>query len=199
MTATTFLTELDALNMMLTAADEAPVQTATQSGHLPLSIAKAVLNDTSRMVQSKGWAFNTEDGFPLSRDTSGQIPLAPNVLSLDVDDVYGVSPIQRGVRLYDRAKHTYTFDRDLTGTVILCLPWDELPQAARHYIAVRAARTFQTRMQAGESVHALTEEDELHALHAMSSLEADTADANFLTDSQSVSEALIGRYFPSVS
>src|SRR4051794_6796980 len=109
MTATTFLTELDALNMMLTAADEAPVQTATQSGHLPLSIAKAVLNDTSRMVQSKGWAFNTEDGFPLSRDTSGQIPLAPNVLSLDVDDVYGLSPIQRGVRLYDRVKHTYTF------------------------------------------------------------------------------------------
>lgn len=199
MTATTLLTELEALNLMLMAADEAPVQTASQAGHLPLSKAKAVLNDTSRVVQSRGWAFNTEDQFPLPRDVAGSIAIAPNVLSIDVDDSFtNVQPIQRGSRLYDRKNHTYTFTQDLTGTVILLLPWDELPQAARYYIAVKAARSLQAVLQAGESVHTMTEADEQSALLAMQSLETDTADANFLTDSVSVSEALIGRYFPSV-
>lgn len=198
MTATTLLTELEAVNLMLMAADEAPVQTLSQPGHLPLSTAKSVLNDTSRVVQSKGWAFNTEDGFPLPRDTEGHIPIAPNVLSIDVDDSTDVKAVQRGTKLYDRKNHTSVFQQDLTGTVILLLPWDELPQAARHYIAVRAARTLQVRLQAGESVHSLTEADETAALLALDSLEADTADANFLTDSTDVSSVLIGRYFPSV-
>ncbi len=200
MTATTHLTELEALNTMLTAADEAPVQSISQAGHLPLTIAKQILNDTSRTVQSKGWSFNTEEEYPLTRDTNGEIPLAPNMLSVDVDDKWtSVKPVQRGLRLYNKKAHSFVFDSDLTGTVIWVLPWDELPQAARQYIMVRAARSFQVRMQAGESVYSLTENDELHALMALESYEADTADANFLTDSMSVSEVLIGRYFPSVS
>lgn len=197
MTTTTLLTELQALNLMLTAADEAPVQTASQPGHLPLSIARGVLDDTSRVVQSVGWAFNTETEFPLTRNVDGTIPIAPNVLSVDVDDKFtDVQPVQRGPRLYDKKSHSYTFTQDLTGTVILLLPWDELPQAARHYIAIKAARTLQGRLQAGDTVYAMTEADESTALLALHSLEADTADANFLTDSADVSNVLLGRYFP---
>ena len=176
---------------MLTAADEDPVQTASQSGHLPLSIAKSVLNDASRVIQSKGWAFNTEYSYPLSKDVAGLIPLAGNMLSVDVDDSFtAVDPVQRGLALYDRKSHSYTFTADLTATVILLLPWDELPQAARHYIAIRASRTFQVRMQAGEAVFKYSELDEQIALEAMQSLEADTADANFLTDSFSCASVL---------
>lgn len=194
MTATTAITELEALNMMLTAADEAPVQTASQPGHLPLSIAKDVLNDTVRVVLTLGWTFNTEHEFPLALDTSGGIPIAPNVLSVDVDDKwYGVSAVQRGLRLYDRKSHSYTFTQPLTGTVILALPWDEIPQPLRQYIAIRAARAYQARMQAGEAVFKFTEQDEQMALLAAQSYEADVADANFLTDSISVSSVLAGR------
>lgn len=180
--------------MMLTAADEAPVQSITQSGNFPLSIAKAVLNDTSRVVQTPGWYFNTEHEFPLTRDVSGNIALGANVLTVDVDDKWtDVDPVQRGTRLYDRKGHTYTFTTDLTATIILLLPWDELPQSARQYIAVRAARAFQARMQAGETVYKLTEQDEQMALLALQSDEADAADANFLTDSLSVAAVLAGR------
>jgi hypothetical protein len=197
MSATTLLTELEALNMMLTAADEAPVQTASQPGHFPLSIAKAVLDDTSRVVQAMGWTFNTEYKFPLTRDVNGEIPLAPNVLSLDVDDNWAsVDAIQRGSRLYDRRNHRYTFDQDLTGTIIFLLPWSDLPQPARHYIAVRASRTFVARMQAGDGPFAMTEQDEQMALLALQSHEADAADANFLTDSWSVAQVLQGRHDP---
>lgn len=194
MSATTLLTELEALNMMLTAADEAPVQSITQPGHYPLSIAKAVLDDTSRVVQTVGWAFNTEYEFPLTKDVSGNINIGSNVLSVDVDDKWTqVDPIQRGTRLYDRKAHSYTFTTDLTATIILLLDWTDIPQAARQYIAVRAARAYQARMQAGDMVFKLTEQDEQMALLALQSYEADTADANFLTDSWSVAQVLVGR------
>lgn len=194
MTATTALTELDALNMMLTAADEAPVQTASQPGHLPLSIAKGVLNDVVRTVLTVGWSFNTESEFPLTIDVNNQIPIAPNVLSVDVDDKWTkVDPVQRGLRLYDKKSHSYTFTESLTGTVILLLTWDEIPQPVRQYIAIRAARAFQVRMQAGDTVYKLTEADEQAALLAAQSYEADAADANFLTDSWSVAQVLQGR------
>lgn len=200
MTATTLLTELQALNTMLTAADEAPVQTASQPGHLPLTIAKGVLDDTSRTVQSVGWTFNTEYKFPLTRNVDGTITVAPNVLSLDTDDFGGsVDPVQRGSQLYDRKNHRYTFERDLTATIIFLLPWDLLPQAARQYITIKAARIFQARMQAGEGVFAMTAEQEEAALLALQSHEADSADANFLTDSYSVASVLAGRGYPTFS
>lgn len=194
MTTVAFTSELEALNMLLWAADEAPVQTISLAGHLPLSLAKQALDETSRVVQSGGWAFNSEDDYPLTRTVDGRIPLGPNVLSVDVDDKFtSVKPVQRGNVLYDRKGHTYVFPEDLTGTVIFLLPWDELPQQARQYIAVKASRVFQARMQTGEVSYKLSEADEMHALAALQSFEADSADANFLTDSYSVASVLMYR------
>jgi hypothetical protein len=193
MTTTVLLTELEALNMMLTAADEAPVQTASQEGHLPLSIAKSILDDASRVVQSKGWAFNTESG-TLSPGTDGRIVLPDNTLSADVADKYtDINPVLRGTVLYDRKNRTDRFTKAVEADLIVLLPWDSLPQAARWYITVRATRSFQARMQAGETPFAMTEADEQLALVALESLEADTGDANFLTDSYSVASVLFGR------
>ena len=191
MTTTALMTELEALNLMITAADEDPVQTASQPGHLPLSIAKGVLNDVSRVVQSMGWAFNTEYEYPLSRDVDGRIALSPNTLSVDVDESNtDVNAIQRGLSLYDRKNHSYVFPRDLTGTLMVLLTWDELPQSARYYIAMRAARSLQVRLQAGEAVFKYSEQDEQMALLALQSFESDTSDANFLTDSWSCASVL---------
>lgn len=185
------MTELEALNLMLTAADEDMVQTASVQGHLPLTTAKAVLNDVVRVVLSMGWAFNTEYKFPLSRDVDGKITLAGNMLSVDVDDTFtDMDPIQRGTVLYDRKAHSYVFNKDLTATVILLLSWDELPQPVRYYIAVRASRAYQVRMQSGEAVFKYTEQDEAMALAALSSFEADSSDANFLTDSWTCASVL---------
>jgi hypothetical protein len=192
MATTALLSELDALNMMLTAADEGPVRAIDQAGHLPLSIAKSVLDDTSRVVQSMGWAFNTEERFPLAVDLTGSIQLPANTLSVDVVDTnnYSVNAVQRGLRLYDRKNHTYKFTEGLEATMIFLLDWLDLPQAARQYIAIRASRSFQARMQSGEVTFKMTELDEQAALLALQSYEADTADANFLTDSWSVAQCL---------
>lgn len=193
MITTSLTSYLDALNMMLTAADEAPVLTAELGGHLPLAIAIAVLNDVSRVIQSLGWAFNTEHDFPLSRGTDGRIALPTDTLSVDSNEYSDCAPVARGLIMYDRQNHTEVFTHDLKVTLIRLLSWDSLPQAARHYISVRAARSYQVRMQAGDAVFKMTEADERAALLALESLEADTGDANFLTDSYSVGSVLLYR------
>lgn len=193
MTATTLTSELEAINTMLTAADEAPVTSLAATGIFPLDNAKSILSEVSRTVQSTGWAFNTEERFPLARSVGGDISLPPNALSVDVDDDPDVDPVQRGSVLYDRKGHTAIFTRDLTATVVFLLAWDELPQPARNYIMVRATRVLQARSSATDSTKGFTEDDERAAWVALREHEAKSSDANMLRDSWSVGSVLYGR------
>jgi hypothetical protein len=195
MTSTAMLTELEAVNIILQAADEAPVGALELSGLYPLDKAKGILSEASRVIQSMGWKFNTEYGYPVTRDGSGQINLPPNMIRLDVDDTFlsSVDPVQRGLRLYDAKNHTYTFTQDLTGTVVFLLEWDELPQPARQYIAIRAARTMQGRSSIPETTYRYSADDETAALLALSEHETQVGDHNMLRDSWSVASVLFNR------
>lgn len=194
MTLTTLTSELEAVNTMLEAAEEAPVASLALAGLYPLDRAKAILSETSRVVQSGGWKFNTEYEFPLTRDGAGLITLPDNAARVDVDNKHDdVDPVQRGLRLYDSKRHTYTFARDLTATVVFILGWDELPQPARHYITIRAARTLQGRSAVSESAYRYSADDEQCALLALSDHEAEVGDHNMLRDSWSVGSVLFDR------
>ena len=193
MTATTLTSELEAINLMLQAADEAPVSSLVLTGLFPLENAKAILSETSRVVQSMGWKFNTEDEYPLTRAGDGTIAMPPNALKVDVDDTFtDVNPVQRGLRLYDSKAHSFVFTKDLTATITFLLGWDDLPQPARHYISIRAARTMQGRSSVGDSVYRYSADDEQAAMLALSSHEADTGDHNMLRDSWSVGGMFAG-------
>lgn len=194
MTATTLTSELEAINIMLEACDEAPVTSLVQSGIYPLDRAKGILSETSRVVQSLGWKFNTEYEFPLTRDEAGAVALAPNALRVDVDAKHtNVDPVQRGLRLYDSKAHSYAFTQDLTATVVFLLGWDELPQPARHYINIRAARTMQGRSSVSDSTYRYSADDEQAAFLALNDHEAEVGDHNMLRDSWSVGSVVYGR------
>lgn len=192
MTSTTLQTELEAVNVMLTAAGEAPVASLVATGIYPLTQAKQILTETSRVVQSRGWHFNTLYEYPLVRNGSGNIVLPDNTLEVRVEDAKHTphTPVLRGVRLFDSKARTYVFPRDFVGTVVELLAWDDLPQAARHYITIRAARTMQGRNTVPDSVYRYTMEDEADALQALSDLETTGGNFNMLSDSLSVSNIL---------
>src|ERR1700754_4496175 len=127
-TATTRTSEVEAVNIVLEAAEEAPVQALDLSGLYPLDKAKGCLNEASRVIQSLGWKFNTEQDFSLIRNGSNEIQLADNLLSVDVNiDYTDINPVQRGSRLYDIKAHSYTFSQNLKATVVTLLAWDDLP------------------------------------------------------------------------
>ncbi|MFN3914738.1 MAG: hypothetical protein ACK4K3_07445 [Aquabacterium sp.] len=191
MTTTSLTTELEAVNTILESIDEPPVSSLALTGLYPLEKVKGILNEVSRVIQSKGWAFNTEREVEVALAPDGTATLPANCLYFDADPDFPV--IARGLRLYDTKKRSYVLDRAPKGTAVFLLPWDELPQAARHYITLRSCRTAQGRSSISESTYRYTEQDVVAAEQALGETESSTGDYNMLTDSWSVASVLQGR------
>lgn len=188
--ATAFMTELEAVNMCLAAIGESPVNALSNTGLADVASARTKLTEFSRTVQTSGWAFNTERNYPLSRAPDGTITAPVNTLSVStVSNVTDTQISQRGQKIYDKKNHTYIFSKDLTVNIILYLDWDELPQTARQYIAVCAARSFQGINLSSDTLDKLSESDELKALVALKDAEGDNGDFNMFSDSYSVASA----------
>ena len=189
--AETLATELEAVNSMLEAIMEAPVNSiATDS--LPAEVQTAVntLRSVSRQVQKEGYCFNTDEDFELSRDINGYVYLPANTLSVDLTTENGqIDVVQRGLRLYDRKNHTYVFAMNPRVTLIQFLSWNELPEQARNYIKIRAARTFQDKVLQSDSTHAYTEQDEIRAKAEMEADDSRNSDYTIFDNYQSARTA----------
>ena len=81
-------TKLEAVNSMLTAIGETPVNTITNATTTDVSIALQVLDNVSREVQQQGWYFNTDLNYKFSPNNSNEIPLATNILRLDTTNLF---------------------------------------------------------------------------------------------------------------
>lgn len=187
---TTPTTELEAVNTILSVIGESPVSTLDVIEAADAAIALNVLREVSRRVQKKGWHWNTEVDLTVTPDTdTGEIVLAANTLRVDsVSGTFGPSDIlERGGRLYNRADHTYEFTQPFNVTSVVLLSFDELPEAARDYIAIRAARTYQQRQLGSVTLNNFSAQEEKDALAALEEAEASTADFNVLRNSPSLS------------
>lgn len=178
MTAVIPSTELDAVNVLLESIGEAPVNSLIGEVIDDVAIARNKISQVSRSLQSTGWGFNTEVNYPLLRstdtDTLNQILLPANAIRLKIVDVSS-NPTQRGARLYNRVLFGYTFTSDLTATeMVIMLPFDELPEQARQYITLTAARLFSDGSTQDGTIGGLMARDEVIALSALMDYEADT-------------------------
>ena len=172
-------TELEAVNFMLISIGEQPVNTLTDSGAANVSIAQSLLHQTSREIQTVGLASNTEKEYPLALNDENEIPLPNNTLKVDASNVTK-DIVQRGKRLYNREEQTYKFDDTLDCDLVLFLGFEELPQVARNYITIRAARIFQTKTVGSQAMYELSLRDEMEARVAFVSVELDVEDHNML-------------------
>lgn len=173
------LSELEAINLMLATVGESPVSSLNNSGDLHIAMAIQFLYDDSREVQTTGYHFNYEEEYPLALNTSNELVIPSNALALDVSDIdsrYDV--VQRGSRMYDRKNHTYTFSTPLRVDIIFFLPWDDLPQPARQYIMVKAARRFQRRVQGDQAIEKFTASEEVMARAGLEEWESNVRDYN---------------------
>ena len=172
-------TELEAVNTLLHSIGEASVNSLT---NLPIdgTQAKNILTEVSREVQATGWHFNKFFDFDLSRDNNNKIPLADNIMRVDLDTTkYPRSThdvIKRGAFLYNKVGNTFVFTDTLKALVTLFLPFNELPENARRYIVLRASRMFQDRTLGAGTLHNFHMQDEMQALARLKQEEMDTAD-----------------------
>ncbi|OQW34868.1 MAG: hypothetical protein A4E20_01440 [Nitrospira sp. SG-bin2] len=177
--ADALMTEVEAVNIILGAIGEAPVNNL--SGTLPVDVTVAVntLYEVRRSVQETGWNFNTEYGVQLSLDGSNNIQLGNNVLRVELTyPTSSIDVVQRGTRLYDKLNHTYVFQAAPKLNIVYFLAWDELPQQARSYIALSAARKFQARNVGSPELDGYTARDEAIAFAALKSADGDSANHN---------------------
>lgn len=185
--------ELDAVNVCLEIIGEQPVNIIPTSGVTEATVAYNVLTRISREVQKKELHCNTEENYPLSANSDGYFMLPQNVLRVDAMDAY-LDVVQRGNRLYDKKNHTYKFTQTLMLTeIVFFLPFEELPEHVRHYIAVRAARVFQRNYLGSDLINQMTGEDEQKALINFERDEGLTDDRTFIETS--TPSAIIQRRF----
>ena len=201
-------TKLESVNIMLSAIGESPINTlsettcATNTGisaldntALPVDAQMAldILQEQNRAVQSEGWSFNTEIDVTLIRNNvTKEIILPTDVLRVDpnIHQHPSVDAIQRGLKMYDRLNNTFLFDNDLICTIVYFRDFNEIPEPARYYITVKAARVFVDRLVSDQSLRTYTQEDEIRARSVLMETDLSNADHNILIGDPAISDAI---------
>ena len=163
--ATTPTTELAAVNVMLSGIGETPVNSLTTEATADVSLARSILNEISKEVQTEGWQWNTEDNYPLTPDNNGNIKVHNSIIRVQFREPDARELTLRGNQVYDRVRHTYKFDPKtvIYVTITMLLDFDQLPEAARRYTTIRALRTFQERVVGSNTLSSFHQTDEARA------------------------------------
>lgn len=161
-------TELEAVNIMLSSIGETPVNSLREATH-DVSVAYNTLAESSKAIQLDGYQWNTEDDYPLVPNAEGRIELHPSIIRVAFREPDDRELVLRGNKVYDRVNHTYIFEEGtrLLVTATFLLPFDDLPEAARRYITIRAARIFQERVVGSPVITKFQELDEARARTVM--------------------------------
>lgn len=164
--ATSNMTELQAVNKMLRAVDLAPVTSIT--GTLDLEVGSAVsrFSEINREVQTMGWDFNTKVEVTYLRDVNNQVVLGTNVLSIrPVSNTRFKDYTLSQGKVYDRSPNTqsFTLGENPVLDVIELHNFEDLPAAARNYIAARSIREHERFDSADDTKTEIAQENEIKA------------------------------------
>ena len=180
-------TELEAVNVCLANIGESPVSAITGNITVDAALASDLLRQVTREVQTHGFYWNTELNYKLIPNTADNLALPANVLSVDTTgDDKNKDLVARGRILYDRVKHSYTFSEPVYVDIVVALSFEELPEIARRYIAVRAARIYQERVMGNGSISTFNTSDEDMARAALLAENMEIEDNNMMTGNASV-------------
>lgn len=169
-------TELEAINSILASIGEAPVN-GIDDTFTDAELARNLIREESRVEQLKGHIFNTDKARELVPDVDGYIWLPDTTLKIIQADR---TITRRGQRLYSTVDHTYVFTETVTADVVVGLNFDDLPEALRRYVYVRAGRAFQARMGGDRLVFEISSHDVLKATADWMNAEAEEGNYNTL-------------------
>lgn len=170
-------TRLEAVNTIISNIGQAPV-TTLESGNPLVETAELILEEVNRSVQAEGWVFNTEQDYPFTPDpVTKYIGIPSNVLSLDTKPTAQESVVIRSGRLYNRYDHTYQFTGEQRLDVVWLIDFEDLPEAFKNYITIRAANVFAGRSVGSVEAVRFGEREEILARSA--ALEYDTQQGDY--------------------
>lgn len=218
-------TELEAVNAMLRAIGEAPVEDLA-GGQADLDMALGILRDTTREVLTMGWRFNTEAGLAVVpaatvswldtdgvhttlnvfKKPSGTVAWKPTVCpqmgDLDLVERLSKQYLETGAKvlvLYDRTRNRDGAEASRYPKVYLDVVWacdfEQMPETARKYTTMLSAGRLAKSSVGSETLVGFTQDDMLLALRALKRDQGETEDYN-LFDGLAVNAILGGRPRP---
>ena len=141
-------TELSSVNSILASIGQSPITTLNFENP-EVSFIYNLLMECSTDVQNEGWVFNREECYPLPILSNGEIPLANNMLRLDISEgqVYRTTDVvRREGRLYNKLTHSYKFDGPIKADITWLFEYEDLPSVFKRYITAKAATRAATQM-----------------------------------------------------
>lgn len=191
-------TELEAVNAMLDSIGEIPINSLDDIEAPDAGTALRQLRIASKAVQLIGWEWNTEENVTITPDADGNLLVPPNTLKVIAALCSnGVRLTHRGTKLYDKKNHTYAFTASAKITIVTALPFEELPEAARQYVMLRAADKFQDGAVGSPTLDREAEESMRYALQSLEAAESEAGQYNIFTDNYDtfkIFEGRVGRY-----
>ncbi len=177
-------TETEAVNAMLGAVGEAPIADVTTTTLLQAINAGRVLRRVSRQVQTEAWEFNTEWDVELAVNGDNKIPIGGEILRVDATGVDAARRlVRRGAFMRDMDDHTDLFTSSIRVKTVTFLSFEDIPQSARDYISIKAAREFQgTDIAARDGDLGFTADSEARARLILQEEEGDAGNYNILTN-----------------
>lgn len=172
--------ELAAVNDMLAAIGESPVNTLEGDSNADVANARRLLSKVNVEIQAQGWTFNIEEDTELLPDEfSRQINYLPDFLRLQ--QAGAATPyVNRGGFVYDRTARTDQFTGPIVVTLIRLKSFDEMPVQFRTYIIARAARRFNMRFFGAPEVEASLQVEEAEAWAQVQTYELDYGNFNMM-------------------
>lgn len=139
-----YQSELDAVNDILGAIGESPVNTLEGDANVDVVNAKRILQQVNRLEQARGWTFNIEEEVTLTPDVfSNLIPYLSTYLKLEGSG--GERYNNRAGYVYDRENKTDRFTGPITVNLIELKTFDEMPEVFKRYVITKAAQRFNTQ------------------------------------------------------
>lgn len=197
------VTQLDAINMMLMSIGQSPVNTVTSTGIKDVAIAELILHNSSRSIQSEGWAFNTDYALDLTPDGNDRILVGDNVMHIDPvnpgeDFVQRYDLSNSKMSMYDLINQTFDRTKDLSVDIIYFYEFEQIPQTARDYIALTAGQIFQAQNVSSELLFRFEQKDIDAARVRLMRNQTRTKDRNFLRGTDFTNQIFLRRHRPTI-
>ena len=173
------LNKLSAVNIVLSNIGQAPV-TLIDNDNPMVVMAANVIDEVTSNLQSEGWSFNTERAYPFTPDGSGNIVIPDNILQIDTDYYSDLDVVLRNGKLYNKRTHSYKFEGKQELNVTWLVEFDDMPEAFKQYVAMRAANLYAGRAVGSAEAVKFGEREEAQARAAMIEYETQQGDYNML-------------------
>jgi hypothetical protein len=134
------LTELEAMNQVLSVTGDAPVS-SINSTYEQAVVARRILLEISKEKQANGYWFNEIDNQLLLKDSDGEVNLPSETIRVDIPNDLGAL-VQRGLKIFNKKLNTFVINDDVYVNLVTELKWTLLPQSFRQIVVSYASLRF---------------------------------------------------------